>query len=141
LGERRRTAEALFFLGRERFFLPQEAETAADDFRRSAALWREEPDPAAKDWQAQALNSAGVLLKTLGRPNEARKLYDEAAAISGGLADATNQATSLSNLGSLALEQDDTQRGVALLIEAARKAHEGGDRATEAGILNNLGSA
>jgi CHAT domain-containing protein/tetratricopeptide (TPR) repeat protein len=141
LAERRKTAEALFFLGRERFSIPQEAEGAADDFQRSAALWREEPDPVAKDWLSQALNSEGVLLRKMDRLSEARKLYEEAAAISGGLADATNQASSLSNLGTLVLDQDETQHAVTLLVEAAQKAHEGGDRVTQVNALNNLGSA
>jgi CHAT domain-containing protein/Flp pilus assembly protein TadD len=141
LGERRRMAEALVYLGDLHAAHLDEREMAVEDDLRSAALWNELTDAEAKSWRSSTLNRAGNLLKALGRHDEAQKVYEEAVAISGSLSDAANQATSLSNLGSLALEQDDTQRGVTLLIEAARKAHEGGDRATEAGILNNLGSA
>jgi CHAT domain-containing protein/tetratricopeptide (TPR) repeat protein len=141
LGERRKTAEALFFLGREHYFLRQKAETALDEFLRSAALWREETDPGAKDWQAQALNSAGNLLKALGRPAEARKRYEEALAITGGVEDANNQAVSLSNLAMLAIEQGEFRQGITALLESLQKAREAGDRVAQIKTLNNLGYA
>lgn len=139
LGERRKTAMALFFLGREHYFLRQEAETALDEFQRSAALWREETDPGAKDWQAQALNSAGTLLKTLGRPGEARKRYEEALAITGGVEDANNQAISLSNLAMLAVEQGEFQQGITAFLESLQRAREAGNRGAQIRTLNNLG--
>jgi CHAT domain-containing protein/tetratricopeptide (TPR) repeat protein len=141
LGERRKMAEALFFLGREHYFLPQKAETALDEFQRSAALWREETDPGAKDWQAQALNSAGNLLKALGRLGEARKDYEEALALTRMSGDLGSQAISLSNLAMLDIEQGEFPRGVAFLQESLQKAREAGDRSTQAKTLNNLGVA
>jgi CHAT domain-containing protein/tetratricopeptide (TPR) repeat protein len=141
LGERRRMAEALFGLGELRSSRSDDFEKAAEDYLRSAALWLEQTDPEAKNWRSVALNDAGTRLKALGRPDEARKCFEEAVAISGGLADARNQAASLSNLGLLAFDQNDTRRAVTLLLEAAQKAHEAGDRVTQARALNNLGSA
>jgi CHAT domain-containing protein/tetratricopeptide (TPR) repeat protein len=140
LGERRRMAEALFGLGELRS-RPDEFEKAAEDYLRSAALWLEQADPEAKSWRSVALNDAGNRLKALGRPDEARQRFEEAVAISGGLTDARNQAASLSNLGLLEFDQNETQHAVALLLEAAQKAHEAGDRVTQARALINLGSA
>jgi CHAT domain-containing protein/Tfp pilus assembly protein PilF len=141
LGEQRKLAEVLFGLADRRFTRPDEYDSAAENYVRSAALWRGQTDAEAKIWQYKALNNAGTLLKRLGRPDEARKRYEEALAISGGPADISNQAMSLSNLGLLALDQADTQDAVTLLLRSADKAREAGDRTSEALALNNLGSA
>ncbi len=140
LGDRRRTAEALFLLARERFYLPQEAEAAISDFQRSAALWREEADPEAKEWQVQALHSSGILFKRLGRTGEARQRYEEALAVTGGPADTKNRATGLSNLAVLEVEQGESRRAAPLAVEAVQKAREAGDPVVQAETLSTLGT-
>ncbi|HEX4496063.1 MAG TPA: CHAT domain-containing protein [Thermoanaerobaculia bacterium] len=140
LGERRKLAEAYSGLGDRRFTRPDEFEKAAEDYVRAAALWREQVDPDAKSWQNLALNQAATLLKRLGRPEEARKLYEEALAISGG-DDVTNQTSTLNNLSQLALDQGDVQRAVTLLLESAGKARKAGDKLAEALTLDTLGTA
>jgi CHAT domain-containing protein/uncharacterized protein HemY len=141
LGENRRMAEALFGLGDLHAAHPDARATAAKDYLRSAALWREQTDPEAKSWRSSSLNRAGNLLKSMGRLDDARKAYEEAASISGGLGDASYQAASLSNLGQLALEQGEVQRGISFLQESLLKAREAGDRFNQAKTLGNLGSA
>ncbi len=141
LGERRRMAEALFRLGDLHADHPEERETAVEDYLRSASLWNELSDPEAKSWRSTTLNRLGTQLKELGRRDEARKVYEEAAAISGGLRDANHQAASLNNLGLLALDQGETQRAATVLLEAAQKARQGDDKASQAGILSSLGNA
>jgi CHAT domain-containing protein/Tfp pilus assembly protein PilF len=141
LGERRRTAEALFFLAREYFPLPGKAEESIQSFLRSAALWREEPDPGAKYWQAQALNSSGVLLKAQGHPDEARQRYQEALAIARQVGDIRNQAGSLNNLGLLDCDQGEPRRGIESLTESLEKAREIQDRKVQESDLINLAVA
>jgi len=141
LGERRRMAEALFGLGELRSHRPDEFETAAKDFLRSAALWREQPDPGAKNWASSALNKSAGLLRALGRPGEARKRYEEALAITGSLDDAQIQAASLSNLALLAVEQGEFQQGITASLESLQKAREAGDRVAQIRTLNILGYA
>jgi CHAT domain-containing protein/tetratricopeptide (TPR) repeat protein len=141
LGERRRMAEALFGLGELRSARPDEFETAAKDFLRSAVLWREQPDPGAKNWASSALNKSAGLLRELGRPGEARKRYEEALAITGSLDDAQIQAASLSNLALLAVEQGEFQQGITASLESLQKAREAGDRVAQIRTLNILGYA
>jgi CHAT domain-containing protein/tetratricopeptide (TPR) repeat protein len=141
LGERRRTAETLFFLGLERYPLSEEAGKAIADFQRSAALWKEEGDPGAKNWQARALNLAGKLLKAQGHPGEARKRYEEALTIAGGLGDTRNQAASLNNIGLLDVEQGEVQSGITFLLQSLQKAREAQDRSLQASDLTNLAFA
>ncbi|MFL6236786.1 MAG: tetratricopeptide repeat protein, partial [Thermoanaerobaculia bacterium] len=141
LGERRRAAEALYFLGLKRYPLAEEGEKAIADFQRSAALWKEEGDPAAKSWQARDLNLAGKLLKAQGRPGEARKCFLEALAIAESVSDARNQAASLNNLGLLDVDQGEIQSGISLLLRSLEKAREAHDLSTEASDLNNLAFA
>jgi CHAT domain-containing protein/tetratricopeptide (TPR) repeat protein len=141
LGEQRKLAEVLFGLADRRFTRPDEYDNGAENYIRSAALWSGQTDAEAKSWQSQALNHAGTLLKGLGRTDEARKRYEEALAISGGPADVTNQASSLNNLGLLALDQGDTQRAVILLLRSADKARDAGDKSAQASALDSLGTA
>ncbi|HEY0556291.1 MAG TPA: CHAT domain-containing tetratricopeptide repeat protein [Thermoanaerobaculia bacterium] len=141
LGERRRMAEALVDLGDIHADNLDERETAVEDYLRSAALWSELTDPEAKSWRSTTLNRLGNQLKELGRRDEARKVYEEAVAISGGLRDANHQAASLNNLGLLALDQGETQRAATVLLEAAQKARQGDDKVTQANTLSNLGLA
>ena len=141
LGERRRMAESLLGLGLVRSSLAEEAAAAAEDYLRSAALWKEEGDATAKRFQSWALNNAGLLLKHLGRTDEARKLYEEALAIAGGVEDANNQAMSLSNLAMLAVEQGEFQQGITAFLESLQRAREAGNRVAQIRTLNNLGYA
>ncbi len=141
LGERRRMAEVLSGLGFLRFNHPEKAEKAARDFLRSASLWREQSDPEARTWEAQALNSAGKLLKILGRTDEAREHYKQALTIAQGVGDLSSQAASLSNLGMLDIDQGELPRGVRSLQESLQKARQAGDRVAQTRTLNNLGYA
>jgi CHAT domain-containing protein/Tfp pilus assembly protein PilF len=141
LGERRRMAEALFALGELRSLHPDEFATAAEDFLRSAVLWREQPDRGAKNWASSALNKSAGLLRALGRPGEARKRYEEALAITGSLDDAQIQAISLSNLAMLAVDQGEFQQGITAFLESLQRAREAGDRVAQIKTLNNLGYA
>jgi CHAT domain-containing protein/Flp pilus assembly protein TadD len=140
LGERRRMAEVRTLLGIFRSQLP-EVEPAIEDFRQCAALWGEQPDRAAKSWQAVCLNYAGKFLKQLERPDEARGRYEEALAITRGAGDAAGQALSLTNLATLDVDQGETQRGIAAFLEALQKAREARSPSAQADILNNLGYA
>jgi CHAT domain-containing protein/Tfp pilus assembly protein PilF len=141
LGERRRMAEVLAGLGALGFHSPDKTEQVARNFVRSASLWREQSDPEARKWQIWLLNNAGLLLKRLGRTEEARKDYEEALAVARLSGDLGSQAVSLSNLAMLDIEQGELPRGVASLQESLRKAREAGDRGTQATTLNNLGYA
>lgn len=141
LGERRRMAETLFFLGQEYYSLPGKAEESIQAFLRSAALWKEEPDPGAKPWQIRALNSAGNLLYAHGRPGEARERYEEALAAAESLGDIRNQAASLNNIGFLDVAQGEVQSGITFLLQSLQKAREAQDRWLQTRDLTNLALA
>ncbi|HEY2294888.1 MAG TPA: CHAT domain-containing protein [Thermoanaerobaculia bacterium] len=125
LGEPRREAEALYFLGVSRFNLPGAAEQTLADFQASAALWGAQPDGEARYFQIRSLNSMGRLLRQLGRPDEARQRYQEALAVARQAGDARNQAATLNNLGFLDCEQGEPRRGIESLTESLEKAREG----------------
>ena len=141
LGETRRAAETLYLLAHIRSHLPDTAEQTAADYQASAALWGSQPDREAHNLQWRALNSAGQILKRLGRPDEARRLYEEALAVAHGMEDLHNQATSLNNLGLLDCDQGDPRRGIASLTESLEKAREIQERKIQASDLINLAFA
>lgn len=141
LGESRRVAETLFLLGYIRSSLPASSGPAAAEFQESAALWGNQPDREARNWQMRALNSAGVLLRAHGQPDEARQRYEEVLAIASGLGDARSQAASLNNIGLLDVDQGEIQSGVTSLLQALQRAREAQDLDIQAKTLNNLAYA
>jgi len=142
LGESRRMAEILFGLGDRRIrYYPDEFEKAAENFLRSASLWRTQPGPEARTWEIGALSHAGTLLTDLGHPEEARQQYTQALAVSRASGDLKSEAISLSNIARLDIDQGEFQRGKAALLESLQKAREAGDPNIQLHTLNNLGFA
>lgn len=125
LGETRREAEGLYFLGINRSNLPGATEQALADFQASASLWGAQTDREARYFQIRSLNSMGRLLRQLGRPDEARQRYQEALTVARQAGDVRNQAATLNNLGFLDCEQGELRRGIESLTESLEKAREG----------------
>jgi CHAT domain-containing protein/Flp pilus assembly protein TadD len=140
LRESRRSAETSFLLGRSRT-LPEDSEQAAKDYSESARLWGTQPDLEARNLQTRSLNVAGMLLKGLGRVDDARRRYEEALAVARASADRRAQAVSLSNLALLDVEQGELREGIEVLLQALQKSREAGDRDTQARTLIDLGYA
>src|SRR4051794_19285471 len=141
LGEARREAEALYFLGICRAKLPGATEQALADFQASASLWGTQPDREARYFQIRSLNSVGRLLKQLGRPDEARQRYQEALAVARQAGDVRNEAATLNNLGFLDCDQGELRRGIESLTESLEKAREGHYQDIEERDLLNLAFA
>src|SRR3954463_10343927 len=141
LGEARREAEGLYFLGICRAKLPGATEQALADFQASASLWGTQPDREARYFQIRSLNSVGRLLKQLGRPDEARQRYQEALAVARQAGDVRNEAMSLNNLGLLDCDQGELRRGIESLTESLEKAREGHYQDIQASDLLNLAFA
>jgi CHAT domain-containing protein/tetratricopeptide (TPR) repeat protein len=141
LGESRRMAETLYFLAYARSNFPDAAGQMTEDFKASAALWESQPDSEAHVWQWRSFNSAGKLLKQLGRPAEARRSYEEALAIARAQRDSYNQATTLNNLGILDCDQGEPRKGIESLTESLAKAREIQDKGIQASDLINLAFA
>ncbi|HEY3571973.1 MAG TPA: CHAT domain-containing tetratricopeptide repeat protein [Thermoanaerobaculia bacterium] len=141
LGETRREAEALYFLGVSRFNLPGAAEQSLTDFQASASLWGTQPDREARDFQVRSLNSMGRLLRRLGRLDEARQRYQEALVAARQVGDVRDIAASLNNLGVLDCQQGELRQGIASLTESLEKAREGHHRDIQVSDLLNLAIA
>lgn len=141
LGEPRREAEALYFLGAHRFSLPGTAEQTLADFQAAASLWGAQGDREARNFQVRSLNSMGRLLRRLGRPDEARQRYQEALAVARQAGDVRNVAASLNNLGFLDCDQGELRRGIESLTESLEKAREGHYQDIQASDLINLAFA
>ncbi len=141
LGETRRAAETLYLLAHIRSHLPDTAGQTAADYQASAALWGSQPDREAHNLQWRALNTAGQILNRLGRPDEARRLYEEALGVARGMEDLYNQAASLNNLGLLDCDQGEPRRGIGSLTESLEKARAIQDRKLQATDLINLAVA
>jgi CHAT domain-containing protein/Tfp pilus assembly protein PilF len=140
LGERRQMAASLLGLGFLHSSAKEESATL-DAYLRSAALWGEQTDSAAKSYQSWVLNQAGSLLDKLGRPDEARKRHEEALAIANDVADTRNQATSLNGIGLIDVDQGEIQSGITSLLQALQKAREARAVDIQTKALNNLAYA
>ena len=110
---------------------------------RSASLWREQPDPEARNWEILAAQPRGQAAQDPGpsRPRLGSTITQPLAIAQGRLGDLGSQAASLSNLAMLDIDQGELPRGVSSLQESLRKAREADDRVAQTRTLNNLGYA
>ena len=89
--------------------------------------------------RAKALNAAGVLAESQGDRERAKRLHEDALAISRQLGDRDGIAWALNNLGVVAINQGDLARARTLLAEHMSLAEAAGDRAGVATALMDLG--
>ncbi|HSS52393.1 MAG TPA: CHAT domain-containing protein [Thermoanaerobaculia bacterium] len=137
LGERRKMAQVLFLLGRQRNYLDHYAE-AAEAYLHSADEWAMQTSPQNRNWEAMALREAGLDLKKARRFDEASTCYKKALAIAQEIGDERVEGAALGNLGSLTSDQGEARRAIDLELRGLELARKAKDVATEAGILANL---
>lgn len=140
LGERRKTAQILFFLGRTHDHLGHYIE-AARACLRSADEWAEQTSPQNRIWEARALREAGLDFKKARQFDEASTCYKKALAIAQEIGDERVEGAVLGNLGSLASDQGEARRAIDLELQGLEIARKAQDAATEAEILANLALA
>jgi CHAT domain-containing protein len=137
VGDREKTAEILYRLGRLRY-KPATGQALAD-FRQAAVDWGGQTSHRSRVFQAEALTWVGRCLKNLDRPEEARAAHDQALALARELGEAGLQAENLNLLGRLVEEEGEIQKGLDLRHQALEKALQAGNPRLESQILNNLG--
>jgi CHAT domain-containing protein/tetratricopeptide (TPR) repeat protein len=140
LGERRKMAQVLYFLGRTHDQLGHFSDAAAA-YQRSAAKWAEQAGPQSRDWEARVLHAAGYALKRAQRLDEAATCYQKALAITQEIGDETVEAAVLGNMGALAADQGEARRAIELELRGLELARKTKDDVTESGILANLALA
>lgn len=141
LGEPRREAEVLLFLGRQRSG-QGDLEGALEDFTRAARLWKGLGDAGLGDFagQAQALEDAGLTTRSLGRPEEARALFEEGLAAARAAGNPEQETDLLVRLGLLHTETGDPRQGIAPL-EAALELTRRTKNQRSLQVLNHLADA
>ncbi len=137
LGDRRRTAMALFRSGQLRFDLRQYA-PAAECLHRAVDAFRAAGD---RSGLAEALNEAGRADRKLGRPAEAVGHFKAALPLARAGTGDTLQANLLDNLGNAYADLGRPREELDSLVKARDLARRVGNPAVEARILINLGSA
>jgi CHAT domain-containing protein/Tfp pilus assembly protein PilF len=137
LGENRKAAQLLFFLGEKHQTLGRYSE-AAQDFRQSAALWAKELGPETGTWELRSLIFAGLNLKRANRIEEARTLYEQALRRARELGDDGMQGIALGDLGGLAFDQGQVRRAIDLQLQALEMVRKAHDDASETSFLSDL---
>ncbi len=137
MGERRKTAQILYLLGRTHDRLDHYAE-AAKAYLSSADEWAEQTSPQSREWEARVLRAAGVNLKKARRFDEASSCYKRALAIAQEVGDEATEGAVLGNLGSLASDQGEVRRAIDLELRGLELARKTKAYTTEATILGNL---
>jgi CHAT domain-containing protein len=140
LQENRKSAEVLFFLGRQRLSLRQ-YDLALADFRQSAALWGFLPGRTARIYRALSLTNVGRCLKDMESREEARQAHEQALTLAREEGDLDLQAQNLDALGLLKTESGELREGLALQLQALDLVRQAGNRPHESAILNNLAYA
>jgi CHAT domain-containing protein/tetratricopeptide (TPR) repeat protein len=139
LGERRKAAQVLYFLGSQRLNLERFSD-AIGDLQRSAELWAGETGLPSRRCEAQTLNFLGRSLHHAKRLDEARSSYEKAFSLARDIGDESLQARVLTNLGLLASDQGELHEAIDLQNQAAGLAKKVGD-AKQGDILSNLAYA
>ncbi|HSF43032.1 MAG TPA: CHAT domain-containing protein [Thermoanaerobaculia bacterium] len=143
LGERRRQAEMLLFLGRQRAD-QREWERARENVLEAATLWKEMGDPGLGDLagRAEALLEAGHASRKLGRWEEAQARLEEALAVARATGNQDQEMRVLSHLGRLYTDDlEDPQKGLEPLKGSLELARRRGDYRLQLKTLNDLGYA
>ncbi|HSK80218.1 MAG TPA: CHAT domain-containing tetratricopeptide repeat protein, partial [Thermoanaerobaculia bacterium] len=142
LGERRRQAEMLLFLGRQRNNQGDLAR-AREHALEAAGLWKELRDPGPGDvgGQVKALLDAGRAARKLGLLEEAQARFQEALAVARTSGNQIQEAIVLSNLGLLYTDMGEPHKGLEPLTAALELARRRGDRDSQFIALNNIGYA
>ena len=119
LGERRRMAEALFGLGSSWLSPSGRAETAAEDFLRSAALWQGAARPGGEELAARLSTSGPACSSSWDARTRRGSITRRRSRSPAAPGDAQIQAASLSNLAMLAIDQGEFRQGIAAFLEVA----------------------
>jgi CHAT domain-containing protein len=140
LGERRKSAQILFFLGREHDHVDHYSE-AAKAYLRSADEWEKQTSPQNRNLEAWALREAGLDLKKSRRLQEASGCYAKSLAIAQEVGDEKLEGIVLGSLGSLAAAQGEARQAIDFELRGLEVARKAKDDATEAATLSNLALA
>jgi len=137
LGERRKTAQLLYALGKTHQKLGRYSE-AAQDFQQSAALWAKQPGAECGTWELRLLNFAALNLKRADRIEEAEALYEQALKRAQELGIEEMQGITLGGLGRLAFDQGRVRRAIDFQLQGLELVHKAHDNANETKILSDL---
>jgi CHAT domain-containing protein/tetratricopeptide (TPR) repeat protein len=137
LGEDRKAAQVLYFLGRIHNSVDHYTE-AATAFLRSAEIWARGAGPQSRDWEVRTLYQAGSNLKKAQRLDEASTCYKKALAGAQEIGDEKLEGIILGNLGALTSDQGEVRQGIGLELRGLEMARKAKDDATEATIVANL---
>ena len=119
-----------------RAYLQGELERAAEAYARALALGRQSGDDTRL---LNSLNNLGLVLRELGRPDEAKVHLEESLSIRRALGMTRALVPALMNLGDLALQQDDLPTAKQRFSEALAVAEEDGGYLQVGYALMNLG--
>jgi CHAT domain-containing protein/Tfp pilus assembly protein PilF len=137
LDELRKEAQVLYFLGHTQNSV-NDYSAAATAYLRSADAWAGRAGPRSRNWEARALNQAGLNFKKAQRLDEASTCYKKALGVAQEIGDEEWEGITLGNLGALASDQGEVRQGIGLELRGLEVARKAKDDATEAQIVANL---
>jgi CHAT domain-containing protein/Tfp pilus assembly protein PilF len=138
LGERRREAELLLFLGRQRSG-QGDLERAKGDFLQAARIWKDLGDRSLG--QVQALEDASLAASGLGCWDEALALAEEGLATARATGNQGQETDLLFRLGLLHREMGNLRQAIDFLAASLELARQTEDHGTRFNVLNHLADA